>query len=126
MKVYNTVQKQQLLEFLKNNSDRAFTIEEIASEISVGKSTVYRLMPKLVDEGIAKRFTKGTSRRFLYQLIGCGCHAVHLHMKCTQCGRILHMSNAASETLLQEVLEKSNFSVDKEQTMLFGKCAHCR
>lgn len=122
---YNTTQKKQLLDFLKENNEVAFAIEDIASRISVGKSTIYRLMPKLIKDGIVKRFTKGTTRVFLYQYINCEECSGHLHMKCTDCGKILHMDNKITNALLSNIMCDNEFSVDKNQTILFGKCSHC-
>ena len=52
MKVYNTNQRKMLIDFLKKNSDKAFTIEEILENMGgekLSQSTAYRLMTKLVD-----------------------------------------------------------------------------
>ena len=62
MKTYNTNQRQIIVDFLKNNSETQYTIEQIASKtVSVGKSTVYRLINKMVDEGVVSRRVKGNS-----------------------------------------------------------------
>ena len=50
----------------------------------------------------------------------------HLHMKCTECGKLLHMNNDVSKELLNEIFDLSNFSVDKETTVLYGKCKDCK
>lgn len=122
---YNTIQKKLLIDFMRKNHNRSFTIDEIASEISVGKSTIYRLMPKLIDDGTVKRFTKGTTRVFLYQYVNCKECSCHLHMKCTDCGKILHMDNTYTDKLLSNIMCDSSFSVDKNRTILFGKCSNC-
>ncbi|MEE1047626.1 MAG: transcriptional repressor [Clostridia bacterium] len=123
---YNTVQKKALIAFLKENSARSYTIDEISNEIAVGKSTIYRLIPTLVSCGIVKKFNRENDRKFLYQFIddhgNCNCH---LHMKCTGCGKIVHMKNNATEHILSDIMTQENFSVDKEQTVLFGKCSEC-
>ncbi|MBQ3573159.1 MAG: transcriptional repressor [Clostridia bacterium] len=122
---YNTHQKKLLIDFLKLNCDTAYTIEEIAAAIPVGKSTIYRLMTKLIENGIVKRFSGDTGRIFLYQYISCEHCSAHLHMKCTDCGKIFHMDVGASDTLLSDIEQGNNFSVDRSRTILLGKCAHC-
>ena len=91
MAQYQTEQKKMLLAYMKAHSEDAFTIEELCERLkeektflqAPGKSTIYRLMPKLVEEGLVKRFVKGNSRKFLYQMV-CGEHCDrHLHMKCS-------------------------------------------
>lgn len=122
---YNTHQKKLLTDFLKLNCDRAYTIDEIANAIPVGKSTIYRLISKLIENGIVKRFSGDTGRISLYQYISCEHCSVHLHMKCTDCGKIFHMNHKASENILNDIMQDNNFSVDDAQTILLGKCSDC-
>ena len=121
-----------LLNFLKENKDTPMGIDELAEKLSLegasapGKSTIYRLIGQLVEKGTVKRFVKGNSRQFLYQLAGSEeCHS-HLHLKCTECGKLLHMGHSLSEQLLSEILGESDFSVKVDSTTLFGSCKDCR
>ncbi len=122
---YNTHQRTTIVEFLKENSNRAFSIEEIAEKIPVAKSTVYRLMPKLLCDGTIKRFTNKAGRGSLYQHMACDGCSHHFHLKCTLCGKILHMKSSASDRLSASIKNASNFSVDKSQTVLLGICSDC-
>lgn len=132
MASYNTEQKKLLICFLKKHSDCAFSAEDIAKGMKIefnenapGKSTVYRLLQKLLVEGKVKRFEKSTGRQFFYQIIdGSHCDR-HLHLKCMSCGKLLHMSDDASQLVLNDVLKSNNFSVDREKTVLFGMCSQC-
>lgn len=132
MATYKTHQKEMLLEFLKKNPDKPYSVEEIALglekeyEDAPGKSTVYRLIGQLVDNGTVKRFVKGNSRQFLYQLTGGEeCHH-HLHLKCTECGKLLHMGHELSEKVLSNILGESDFTVEPDSTTLFGCCKECK
>ena len=133
MAEYATEQKKVLLEFLTKNRESAYTVEELSKRLTEfyksnapGKSTVYRLITKLVSEGKVRRFVKGHSRSFVYQIIdGEGCHS-HLHMKCTDCGKLLHLDEKLSEELVGKVLSSSSFSVNEGDTVLFGQCASCK
>lgn len=127
---YHTAQKTLLIDFLRENADRAFTVEELAAQLhgehAPGKSTLYRLLPQLVEQGEVKRFTKEGSRKALFQAVGCEHHQTHLHLKCTDCGKLLHLDDDASTLVLRNVLRNSHFAVDEKQTVLFGKCGTCR
>lgn len=127
---YRTAQKNMLIAFLHKNADKAFTVEELATALGgkngVGKSTLYRLLPNLVQAGEVKRFYKDNSRTALYQAVGCRHCDEHLHLKCTDCGRILHLDNDASTMVLRNVLRNSHFAIDEKQTVLFGRCEGCR
>lgn len=130
---YETEQKRILLAYMKAHSDRAYTIEELCEEMKKepmlksvpGKSTVYRIMPLLVEAGLVKRFVKGNSRRFLYQMVvGDHCDN-HLHMRCSVCGKLYHMEDQESEELLLQVMKKHHFQVDESSTVLVGQCEGC-
>ncbi len=132
MAEYCTEQKKMLLSFLQKNGERAYTVEELADGMkrqsgadAPGKSTVYRWMTRLVEEGTVKRFVKGHSRRFVYQITsGERCH-FHLHLKCIRCGRLFHLDEALSNELLCRVEDASHFSINEEETVLFGSCLNC-
>lgn len=132
MAEYATEQKKMLSHFLTENSEHAYTIEELMAGMQArygnhvpGKSTVYRLMTHLVEEGTVKRFVKGHSRTFLYQITaGDHCHS-HLHLKCMDCGRLIHLDNQLSDTLLDKIRSCSDFTVSEEETVLFGECSDC-
>ena len=131
MAEYNTEQKKLLLDFLEENHDNSYTIEEISQELklrgaSVGKSTVYRLMTKLVEEKRVKRQLADNSRKAIYRItLDTHCHN-HLHLQCITCGRVLHLDEKTSDQLLNTVKKLNDFSVSEEDTVLLGKCAQCK
>ena len=132
MATYKTHQKEVLLSFLKKHSDKPFSVEELTDALAAefsdppGKSTVYRLIGQLVEDKTVKRFVKGNSRQFLYQIAGGEeCHH-HLHLKCTGCGKLLHMNHQQSEMLLSNILGENDFCVEPDSTTLFGSCKDCR
>lgn len=130
---YNTQQKKELMDFLKKHPERAYTIDEIAAEMKAdpdfanppGKSTIYRLMPGLAGENMVKCFSGGRGTKASYQIMGGeSCH-FHIHLKCTSCGRLLHMSDEASRTISDSLLQSSGFRLDMGRTTLFGLCKGC-
>lgn len=133
MAEYITEQKTMLLAFLKTHSDRAYTIDELMAGMreqgidnTPGKSTIYRLMNHLFDEGRVKKFVREGTRGFVYQaLLGENC-STHLHMKCISCGKLLHLGHELSDELLGKIKSVSDFSVSESETVLFGNCADCR
>ncbi|MCH5197492.1 MAG: transcriptional repressor [Oscillospiraceae bacterium] len=128
MAEYKTRQKEVLLEYLTQTRDTPQSIEEIALALKnrgedLGKSTIYRLIKKLSDDGSVKYFSEG--KRFLYQLFGGEeCHH-HLHLKCTSCGKLMHMDHEQSEKIIENIYGENGFSVNESDTTLFGKCGEC-
>ena len=133
MAEYETEQKRTLKRLLEENGDKAYTIEELMVKLSerysdrpLGKSTVYRLMTRLVEEGSVKRFVRGNSRKFAYQIVvGDHCDS-HLHLKCTDCGKLMHLDENISNDVLNKVRAASDFFINEEETVLFGRCANCK
>jgi Fur family transcriptional regulator, ferric uptake regulator len=131
---YETRQRRILLDYLTEHPDRGFSIEELYEclfdeyppDRVPGKSTLYRLVAKLVAEGLVKRFSGGQGRIFAYQIVACEKCDAHLHLKCTACGGLYHMDHAASERIMNEVLSRSDFSLDEKETVLFGVCKGCK
>lgn len=128
MKVYNTHQRKSLVDFLQSNSSRAFTIEEIINGMSgneISQSTAYRLMTKLVEDGLVHRSVKGNSRSFVYQYISDKKCEGHLHMKCTGCGKVYHLDSSITAHIQSDIENNANFEIDNH-TVLLGKCNTCR
>lgn len=132
MAEYNTHQKKLLLDFLAENREQQYTIGDLCSALerkygkdAPGTSTIYRIIKQLVEENTVKRFVKLNSRHFFYQLAaGKDCHS-HLHMKCTGCGKLIHMDHEQTETITETIFGDSSFTVDREHTTIFGICAEC-
>ncbi|MBQ6420115.1 MAG: transcriptional repressor [Clostridia bacterium] len=132
MAQYNTRQKGLLLNCLRRNSERAMSVEELTemlfaeSDTPPGKSTVYRLVSRLAEEGAVRRFEDPETRKAKYQIIDSeACHH-HLHLKCVECGKLLHMDHAQSERIIDGIFDDSDFTVSQEETTLFGVCGECR
>lgn len=133
MAEYVTEQKKILKKILEENSDSAYTVEELMEKLRVrcgdsapGKSTVYRLITHLVEDGTVKKFSGEGSRKWSYQIVmgeHCDCH---LHLKCMDCGRLIHLDESVSDELLDKVRTISDFSVNEEATVLFGRCGGCK
>ena len=130
---YKTEQKKLLLAYLQANGKTAYGIEELASgmretygELSPGVSTVYRLMDRLVKEGTVKRFPRETGRGFVYQIVAGRTCRSHMHLRCLHCGRLFHMDSLLSEELAERLRAVCRFSLNEEETVLFGSCEACR
>ena len=131
---YQTAQKKILTDFMMKHSEKTFSVEELCDEMEKeyegrelpGKSTVYRLIQQMVEEGTVKRMMKEHSRKFAYQLAGGDHCALHLHLKCMDCGKLLHMDDDESLKIMTQVFEKNHFSVDGKMTVLVGKCNECK
>ncbi len=124
---YNTEKRSALLNFLENGGAQAYTIEEICAGILTdgrGKSTVYRLVSRLVDEGLVRRISDGKTRHVTYQYIYSGSCADHMHLKCKECGRLIHLDDVTSHILEKRIMKSEGFALD-DGALLYGRCDRC-
>lgn len=124
---YNTGKKQQILEFLSSNSHLAFTLEEISESVAPGgkgKSTVYRIVSELVESAVVKRISDGKTRHCSYQYIGNGECKSHLHLKCRDCGKLIHLDKDVSDNFTSALRKSGGFMLE-DGCILFGKCTSC-
>ncbi len=133
MSTYRTEQKKILTEFLSSHRDESFTVDEIELNLRLehgenihlpGRSTIYRLIYRLESEGQVRKFIKPNERKASYQFFDGGHCDSHLHLKCTDCGKLLHMEESVSEELIKQISRFNDFSID-EETVLYGRCALC-
>ena len=94
--MYNTKQKEKLIDYFKKNMSRQLTVNDIIDEVSkdgeTGKSTVYRQISKMVEDGELLRMHGEDSKSVVYQYMGEGTHcSEHFHLKCIGCGRLMHL-----------------------------------
>lgn len=128
-KVYQTNQRKLLIDFLKSNASKRYTIEEISSNLSgfkIGKSTLYRLMNSLVEEGAVSRISEGNSRHFVYQIYDTEDCNYHMHLKCSDCGALIHLGSEESASMKKILSDYNGFQVDGKKTMIIGKCYKCK
>lgn len=125
---YTTGKRARIIEYLSDNADKSYTIEEICAvltEEGKGRSTVYRLVSELVGEGVLTRLSDGRTRHCTYQYVGGELCHTHLHLKCKGCGRLVHLDRAISEEFERTVSRIGGFSIDNG-ALLLGVCNDCK
>lgn len=124
--IYNTEKRKKIFELLSKNPDKSYTAEQILSEVTedgAGKSTVYRLISRMVDEGAIRRVSDRKTRRVTYQHIAKAC-SEHLHLKCKSCGKLIHLDEETSHILERRIMNSVHFEVE-DGAVLFGRCELC-
>ena len=126
---YMTGHKKQILDFLMHHRDRHYTVEEIVDALAgenpcPGKSTVYRQIAKLWEDGIIRRFESADCDSFVYQYaVGEGCDH-HFHLKCARCGKLLHMDCDKLQDVREHILKDHGFLIGGA-SVIYGVCAAC-
>lgn len=129
--MYNTKQKQLIYDYLKKNNSRQLTmndiIEGVCGKDGFGKSTVYRQISKLVNDGELLRLRNKDGKGILYQYTGkdTKCNE-HFHLKCVACGNFIHLDCEHLSSFSEHILKEHSFELDLKKSVLYGLCTGCR
>ena len=125
--IYNTDRKNEILKLLSTERNRAFTTEEICERIlkGGGKSTVYRIISELTASGTVKKLADQNSRHVRYQYLGEKTCSEHLHLKCKNCERLIHLDKSTSELIMKYIQKADSFTLDTTE-ILSGLCQLCK
>ncbi len=128
---YKTKQKDCILQFLQAHCETAYSIDNLVSLLeqngmSVGKTTVYRHVQKLAEQGLVRKFVEPNGKCATFQYVGThdDCSG-HLHLKCTGCGKYIHLDCALMNSVNAHILSDHGFRVDNTRSLLFGLCEEC-
>ena len=129
-KSYQTKGRRELIDFLSQNPDRQFTVEELCTAVNgdseQGKSSIYRHLTRLCADSAVRKFQSEDRARSVYQYVGEGCDCGrHFHVKCSRCGALQHLECKDSAEFAGHVLREHGFSIDCGGSILYGICAAC-
>jgi Fur family ferric uptake transcriptional regulator len=129
----NTKQKNIMLDCLKSLGETHVTANGIMDALRargtpVAKSTVYRFLASLENEGELRKYVVAEGNSACYQLMGeSGC-AEHYHMMCHECGGIVHFENRELRKIfgsLRDSASGEKLSIDGPRTVFYGICPKC-
>mgnify|MGYP000986790659 CR=1 FL=1 len=128
---YRTKQKEYILNFLEKNQDQHLTADAILEYLKqnntpVGKSTVYRYLDVLVNQGVVRKYIVEEGKSACYQYVedSDDCKE-HFHLKCNECGKLLHVECDHLSGIDGHILEHHKFKVDNSKTVFYGVCGDC-
>lgn len=125
---YNTETHKKILEFLKENREKSYSAEKIFSVLEgsgAKKSTVFRQLARLSQDAEIKRIASASSRSVRYQYVDRKHCGGHLHLKCTSCGKLLHLGNEVTEFIEKNIKNVKKFSIDTS-AFIPGICDNCK
>lgn len=129
---YNTKARKYILGYLENSTDTTVCAADILeflnkNEISVNLTTVYRYLNKLTAEHKVIKITESKNGRSVYQLVkhkkSCD---DHLHIKCTKCGKLIHLDCGFIEEFKEHIFKDHGFTLKCSGSILYGICDECK
>lgn len=128
----NTKAREAILNLLQSNTNRQFTVEDIANEvilngIRIPTATIYRTLVFFEEQKLINKFVVPGENRACYQGIpkGRDC-SKHYHLKCNTCGKLIHLDCEIMETFTTHMENEHGFAIDLERTLLYGICVDCK
>lgn len=119
------------MQCVKAKGDKHFTIDDICKMLSkkgetVGRTTVYRFVEKLSDEGLLRKYNMPSGESACYQYVGenTACHE-HFHLKCEKCGSLIHMDCKEIYSLSLHIKNHHRFNINPLKTVIYGICEGC-
>ncbi len=128
---YNTRQKQIILEYLIANSGKHIKALQIFEDlnkagITIGISTIYRYLDKLVSSGEIKRYILNGNDGACYQYdSNQESLQSEYHLRCSKCGELFHFKCDRLSQISQD-LNDEGISVNLSNTVFSGICKSCR
>ncbi len=123
---YQTKQKGLILDIIKKQKSE-FRVQDIYEALNkkVGLTTIYRLIDKLVKEGLLNK-TIGEDNITYYQYLEKCEHENHFYLKCEKCGNIIHVDCDCIIDLMNHILAEHHFVASSEHIIISGLCEKCK
>lgn len=132
-KNYNTKCKSLIASFLKKSGDRRVSAADVYNHLlksgcQANRTTVYRNLEKMTEQGSVIKYKTSDSECALYQMVSehehSSCHD-HLHLQCESCGKIIHLECEFMHMLSEHLLEDHGFVIKCSGSVLLGRCKDC-
>lgn len=128
---YKTQQRTRILSCLRENKEKSLTVDELVdllekSGSSVGRTTVYRYLDSLTEQGEVRRFSRDGKKSAAFQFVENSSEcSKHIHLRCSECGKFVHLGCDFMKEANEHLLKEHGFCVDNELTVLVGVCKDC-
>lgn len=122
---YKTKQKDLILNVIKKQKSE-FKVQDIYNYLNkkVGLTTIYRMIDKLVEEGLLNK-TIGKDNIAYYQYLEKCEHENHFYLKCEKCGNIIHVDCDCITELMSHIAKEHKFKINNEHIVINGICSKC-
>lgn len=128
---YNTRQREAVIEYIVSLGDVHITAAQIVShfhnkEISVGRTTVYRNIDKLIRAGKLQKYNVDGISGACYRYVSDNekpCK--QLLLKCESCGEFIRPECDELNEMHEHIYRAHTFKVNIAKTIFYGKCESC-
>lgn len=95
--------------------------------VDVNKTTVYRNLDRMTENGLLIKHKSMISDGFIYQVSKEENHCEdHIHFQCRKCGAIVHLSDEKTGEYLESISKELGLEIDFRNSSFNGLCKKCR
>lgn len=128
---YRTEQRMLVIASMDASTDRYQTVDEVfeglrAGGSTIGRTTVYRTLEKLVAEGLVSKVAGTRGGSAYYKRIDATSAEPQGQLLCLSCGRAFPLDCSMLQGFADHIREHHGFGVDTNRTVLCGTCEDCR
>lgn len=129
---YKTENRRRILEYLIEHANVTVSVKEIYDYLaehncSVNLTTIYRFLNKLEEEGRVIPYHSEKGDKTTYQYVADEHHCTeHLHLKCTKCGKIVHLDCQFMSDIATHIAKNHDFAIQCKNSIIYGECKQCR
>lgn len=131
-KSYHTKTTDLINQFIHSKQETGFTAGELSAflsehDVTVNKTTVYRNLDKMTENGQLIKHKSIVSEGFIYQPTDEEKHCEeHIHFQCCKCGSVLHLEDEKTSEYLKSISEALGLEIDLGLSSLNGLCPKCK
>ncbi|MGI5069766.1 transcriptional repressor [Treponema pectinovorum] len=131
-KSYKTKTSDLIYQFVKSKFEKGFTAFELLeflkeNGLNVNKTTVYRNLDKLTEQGLLIRHKSSLHDGFIYQNTEEkeNCHE-HIHFQCSKCASVMHLTDKNTVAYIKSLSKTMGLEIDLDNSTLNGLCPKCK
>lgn len=130
-RTYKTKAREVLIEHLKNHPEQRFTAREIYDAVCDGKAlvnrtTIYRNLDRLCENGELMRFKESNQDAWYYQYSAEHDHCDrHMHAQCSVCGKVFHLDKPFVDDFAEKMIKEYGLAIMPADTIILGRCSKC-
>lgn len=131
-KLYHTKTTDLISRFIQDRTEQSFTAGELSdflkeNGVDVNKTTVYRNLDKMTENGQLVKHKSMISDGFIYQTVEDEHHCEeHIHFQCCKCGSVIHLDDDKTLEYLKSISSELGLQIDLHLSSLNGICHKCR
>ncbi|MCR4587988.1 MAG: transcriptional repressor [Lachnospiraceae bacterium] len=131
---YKTKQREILMDYLENRQGVHITAGDVCEYLkmqgaTIGQSTVYRQLERLVDEGKLNKYVLDNNTPACFEYVGEehkeGAETCY-HCKCEKCGKLIHLHCEELNEFREHLYQEHHFRMDPRRTVFYGVCEDCQ